>query len=115
MNEPTRRPGPILAIQILGYVGVAFWTVTILRAFLDDAASAWPVLLVGLVLGGAHVIISVGAARHSRIVYAAMWFILVGDSLLTLFIDVRAIVLVLFTVVLLLLTRPRAAREWLAG
>jgi len=102
-------------IEILGYAGMLFWLVTIVRALVDDALSAWPVLLVGIALGGAHMVIAVGAARRRRIVYAAMWFVLIGDSLLTVFVDVRAIALVLFTIFLLLLTRPAAAREWFAG
>lgn len=114
MTTPA-RPVPVRIIEILGYIGVLFWAVTIVRALVDDASSAWPVLLVGIVLGGAHVVIAVGAARRRRIVYAAMWFVLVGDSLLTVFVDVRAIALVLFTVVLLLLTRPAAARAWFAS
>lgn len=109
------RPVPVRIMEVLGYVGVLFWTVTIIRAFLDDPSSAWPVLLVGVVLGGAHVVIAVGAAHGRRIVYAAMWFVLAGDSLLTVFVDVRAIALVLFTIVLLLLTRPAAARSWFAA
>lgn len=108
------RPVPVRIIEILGYVGVLFWLVTIVRALIEDASSAWPVLLVGIVLGGAHVVIALGAARRRRIVYAAMWFVLIGDSLLTVFVDVRAIALVLFTIVLLLLTRPAAARAWFA-
>lgn len=109
------RPVPVRIIEILGYVGVIFWIVTIVRAFIDDASSAWPVLLVGIVLGSAHVVIAVGAAQRRRIVYAAMWLVLIGDSLLTVFVEVRAIALVLFTVVLLLLTRPAAARAWFAA
>lgn len=102
------------AIEVLGYVGVAFWIVTIIRAFLADAGTAWPVLIVGLILGGAHIVIALGAAHRRRIVYAAMWLVFVGDALLTIFVDARAALLVLFTIVLLLLTRPAAARAWFA-
>jgi len=109
-----RRPKPILIIEILGYVGVAFWLSMIVRSVLDDAASAWPVILVGVVLGTAHIIISVGSSRRSRMVYAAMWFVLIGDSVLTVFVDLKAVALVLFTVVLLVLTRAPSARAWLA-
>ena len=41
-----------------------------------------------------------------------MWFILIGDSLLTIFVNWHAILLVLFTFVLLLLTRAPSARRW---
>lgn len=111
--NPT-RPRPILAIEILGYVGVAFWATTIVRTAFSDSGSLLGVLVVGLILGAAHVVISRGAARRSRIVYAAMWFVLVSDTLLTFFVDVRALVLVGFTIVLLLLTRLPSARDWLA-
>lgn len=111
--SPT-RPRPILAIEILGYVGVAFWATTIVRTAFSDSGSLLGVLVVGLILGAAHVVISRGAARRSRIVYAAMWFVLVSDTLLSFFVDVRALVLVGFTIVLLLLTRLPSARDWLA-
>lgn len=110
----TGRPLAVRIIEILGYVGVLFWIVTIVRAFVDPSTDPWPVLIVGLVLGGAHILIAVGAAQRRRVVYAAMWFVLVADSLLTAFVDVRAIALVIFTVVLLLLTRPAASRAWFA-
>jgi hypothetical protein len=45
-----------------------------------------------------------------RIAIAAMWFVLVSDSLLTIFVDVKALALVLATVALLLLAR--SARTW---
>lgn len=110
--KATPRPVQVRIIELLGYVGVLFWLSMIVQAFVAAPATAWRVLLLGVVLGGAHVIIAVGSARRSRIVYAAMWFVLIGDSLLTVFVDVKAIALVLFTIVLLLLTRPAAARAW---
>lgn len=41
-----------------------------------------------------------------------MWFVVIGDSLLTIFVNWQAILLVGFTVVLLLLTRAPSARRW---
>lgn len=107
---PTRRPASILGIEAIGYVGVAFWAFMVIRAFATGSSSAWLVLLLALVLGSAHVVIAIGARRHSRIAVAAMWFVLIGDSLLAIFVDIKALALVLATVVLLVLAR--AAREW---
>jgi hypothetical protein len=105
---------PILTIEIMGYVGVAFWLSMIVQSALASDGSLGAVALVGIVLGGAHIVISFGARRRSRIAYLAMWFVLVGDTLLALFVDARAWALVVFTIVLLLLTRTRPAREWWA-
>ncbi|HAN70312.1 MAG TPA: hypothetical protein DCQ36_01805 [Actinobacteria bacterium] len=109
-QAPQKRPTSVLVIEIIGYVGVAFWVIMTLRAFLTGSSSAWMVLLLALVLGSAHVVIAVGARRRMRIAIAAMWFVLVSDSLLTIFVDVKALALVLATVALLLLAR--SARTW---
>jgi len=104
-------PAPIIAIHVLAATGVLFWLSQIVTAFVD-ANHAWVVLALGIVLGGAHVLISRFTSQHSRKALGAMWFILIGDSLLTLFVNWHAILLVLFTVVLLLLTRAPSARRW---
>ena len=110
MSTLASRPLPVRIIEILGYVGVLFWLTMIVRAFVTGSDSAWLVLLIGVLLGGAHVVISISAQKGLRTGYAAMWFVLIGDSLLTIFVDAQALTLVLFTVVLLLLTRPATAR-----
>lgn len=115
MNGPLRPPAPVLLIEVMGYVGVAFWLTMIVQAFLAPDGTLGGVALVGIVLGGAHVVISLGARRRSRIAYAAMWFVLMGDALLALLVDARAWTLVAFTIVLLLLTRAPSARQWWAG
>lgn len=112
----TRRvPAPIIAIHVLAGVGVLFWLSTIVEAFLGDGGNAWGVAILGFVLGGAHVAISWLTHRRSRLVYAAMWFVFAGDSALAVLVDPRAVVLVLFTAVLLLLTRVPSARRWFAA
>ncbi len=105
-------PAPIIAIHVLAIIGVLFWLSTIVGAFIEDSPSKWYVAAVGLVLGGAHVAISRFTSLHSTRAFAAMWFVFVGDSLLSVFVDWQAIALVLFTVVLLLLTRFPSARTW---
>lgn len=115
MTSTTGRfgPAPILAIHVLAAVGVLFWISQIIGAFIDGTRP-WAVLLVGVILGGAHVLISRFTTMHSRRVFAAMWFIVIGDSLLTIFVNWKAIALVGFTIVLLLLTRTPAGRRWFA-
>jgi hypothetical protein len=115
MTHTTGRfgPAPILAIHILAAVGVLFWISQIIGAFIDGARP-WAVLVVGVVLGGAHVLISRFTTLHSRKAFAAMWFVVIGDSLLTIFVNWKAIGLVGFTIVLLLLTRTAAGRRWFA-
>ena len=108
-------PAPIIAIHVLALIGVLFWLSTMVGAFISDSSNKWIVVAVGLVLGGAHVAISRFTSLHSTRAFAAMWFVFVGDSLLAIFVDWQAIALVLFTVVLLLLTRVRSARIWFAS
>ena len=115
MSSPTGRfgPTPIIAIHVLAAIGVLFWISQIVGAFLDGNRPV-AVLIVGIVLGGAHVLISRFTSMHSRKAFAAMWFVVIGDSLLTIFVNWKAIGLVGFTIVLLLLTRTAAGRRWFA-
>ena len=73
------------------------------------------VLALAIVLGGAHVLTSVLTGRHNAKALYPILVILIGDSLLTLFVNVLAIVLVAFTVVILLMYRSRSARAWFAS
>ena len=98
----------------MALIGVLLWVSTIIQAILTGFPQGWAVFPVGVVLGGAHVAISWLTARHDRRTVAVMWFVFVCDSLLALFVDYLAVVLVLFTVVLLLLTRTARARTWFA-
>lgn len=113
MPAEVKRPGSVLLIEILGYVGVIFWISRILAAAVSGE-DFFPVLLVGIVLGSAHVIIAVGARRHSPWAFGAMWFVLAGDTVLALVVNPAAWVLVGFTIILLLLTRLSSARQWWA-
>lgn len=113
MNSDSGRfgPAPIITIHVLAAIGVLFWISSIIGAFVDGNRP-WAVLIVGVVLGGAHVLISRFTTLHSRKAFAAMWFVIIGDSLLTVFVNWQAILLVGFTIVLLLLTRAPSARRW---
>jgi hypothetical protein len=108
-------PAPIIAIHVLAAVGVLFWLSMIVTAVNGGSSSPAAVIVLGVVLGGAHVAISWLTHRRSRLVYAAMVFVLVSDAGLTLVVDRRAILLVLFTLVLLLLTRAPSAQRWFAA
>lgn len=105
-------PAPIITIHVLAFVGVLFWVSSIVQGILAGLPNGWAVVPVGIVLGGAHVAISWLTTRHDRRVIAAMWFVLISDALLAIFVNYLAVVLVLFTIVLLLLTRTSSAKEW---
>lgn len=104
-------PKPVIAIHVMAMIGVLFWISQAVGA-VRTGEDPWPVVLIAVVLGGAHVAISVLTARRSRAAVGAMMVVLVGDTLLTAFVDWRAILLVAFTIVLLLLTRTTGARDW---
>jgi hypothetical protein len=97
---------------VLAFIGVLFWVSSIIQAIAGGFPQGWAVVPVGIVLGGAHVAISWLTARHDRRAVVVMWFVFVSDSLLAIFVDYLAVVLVLFTVVLLLLARTADARKW---
>jgi hypothetical protein len=105
-------PVPILSIHLLAFIGVLFWASTIIQAIVAGLPNGWAVIPIGLVLGGAHVAISAFTSRHDRRAFAAMWFVFIADSLLALFVNRLAIVLVLFTVVILVLAHTKAAKQW---
>ena len=109
----TSVPTSIRAIEILGIVGIAFWIVIIIRGLLEGAGNTFTTLVVGLMLGGAHAVVALGA-RHQSVAYVyAIGFIFVGDSILAIFVDVRALTLVAFTIVLAALAASNSARRWL--
>ena len=90
-----------IAVHVIAAMGVVFWIVTFVRAAMGDIDA--PLVLVGLlalVLGGAHVLISISTTRGSA---AAIWltvFVFISDSLLGVFVDPMAFLLAGFTVVL---------------
>jgi len=97
---------------VLAFIGVLFWVSTIIQNVAAGLPDGWAVIPVGIVLGGAHVAISRLTSRHDRRAVAAMWFVFISDALLAIFVNYLAVVLVLFTIVLLLLTRTPSAKEW---
>ena len=106
-------PLSIRAIEVMGGIGVAFWVVTIARSLIADAASSLGVVVVGAVLGGAHVLVAVAAGRRSRVYLYAIGFIFFGDLALAIWVDPQAFALVAFTVVLGVLAATPSARTWL--
>ena len=105
-------PLSIIGIGTLAIIGILFWTVTTVQAFATDATNKWFVLTLAVILGGAHGAALVWTSKHSRRAHLALWFIIIGDSLLTLFVAWQAVLLVAFTIVMLALTRTRAAKAW---
>lgn len=112
MTTRTSFPAPVLGVIALAAIGILFWTSMTVQAFSAGADNRWVVLSLAIVLGGAHVAALLWTVAHSRKAHYALWFIIVGDSLLTILADWRAILLVGFTIVMLALTRTRAARSW---
>ena len=106
-------PLPIRAIEVMGGIGVAFWAVTIIQSLIADAASSLGVILVGVILGGAHVVVAVAAHRRSSIYLYAIGSIFFGDLALAIWVDPQAFALVAFTVVLGILAAAPSARAWL--
>lgn len=107
-------PWPIITLHLFALIGVLFWLTMVIQSFADASTDAWLVLILAIILGGAHAVLSIMTSRHSARALIAIWFILIGDIALTIFADWKAIALVLFTVVLLLLARTRGATTWFA-
>jgi len=97
----------------MGGIGVAFWAVTIIQSLIADAASSLGVILVGVILGGAHVVVAVAAHRRSSIYLYAIGSIFFGDLALAIWVDPQAFALVAFTVVLGILAATPSARACL--
>lgn len=111
----SRAPLSIKAIEVMGAIGIAFWVVTIIRSLIDDAAGSLGVVVVGVVLGGAHVVVALAAARRSIAYVYAIGFIFFGDLALAIWVDPQAFALVAFTVVLGVLATTPSARAWTRG
>jgi len=108
----SRAPLPIRAIEVMGVIGIAFWLVTITRSLIDDVAGSLGVLIVGVVLGGAHLVVALAAHRRSIAYVYAIAFIFIGDLALAIWVDPQAFALVAFTVVLGILAATPSARAW---
>lgn len=113
-----KPPAPIKAIHVLASIGVIYWIIQIIQAIVTGESSLGTELgltiALAVVLGGAHVMAFIWSSQGTRRVYIAIWSIVIGDSLLTIFVNTSAILLVMFTFVMLALTRPTSAREWLS-
>lgn len=110
----TSRLGAI-TVHVLATIGVVFWVVTFARTALGQIdASVVQVGLLAVILGGAHVLISLSTTRGST---AAIWlcaFVFVSDSLLGIFVNPMAFLLSGFTLVLLvavMLSRQTSNRK----
>lgn len=106
-------PLSIRAIEVMGGIGIAFWAVTIIRSLIDDAAGIAGVLVVGVILAGAHLVVALAAERRSVAYVYAIAFIFIGDLALAIWVNPQAFALVAFTVVLGILAATPSARAWL--
>ncbi len=90
-----------IIVHFLAGIGILFWVGMVIATILGEFdAHLIVVLLLAIVLGGAHALISTSTTRRSS---AAIWltvFVFVSDSLLGIFIDPKAFLLAGFTVVL---------------
>ena len=111
-NLRTNAPLSIICIGLFAVIGILFWVSMTVQAFTTGGDNKWTVLVLAIVLGGAHGAALVWTRRHSRRAHLALWFIIVGDSLLTIFAAWQAILLVAFTIVMLALTRTQSAKAW---
>jgi hypothetical protein len=100
LSTSTQTLGAI-GVHFIAAMGVVFWIVTFVSAAMGDIDA--PLVLVGLlalVLGGAHVLISITTTRGSA---AAIWltvFVFISDSLLGIFVNPMAFLRSGFTIVL---------------
>ena len=111
----SKVPVPIRVIEIMGGIGIVFWTVTIVQTFIEGGGNVLGVILVGVTLGAAHAVVALGAHRRSAVYLYAIGFIFIGDLALALFVDPRAFALVAFTVVLGVLAFLPSSRAWVRG
>ncbi|MGB4689598.1 MAG: hypothetical protein WBH16_05270 [Candidatus Nanopelagicales bacterium] len=92
-----------ITVHVLAAVGVLFWIgMVVLTATGNYEANIFAVVVLAIVLGGAHVLISTSTTRGS---ISSIWlcgFVFVSDSLLGIFVDPKAFMLAGFTVVLLI-------------
>ncbi len=90
-----------IVVHVLAAIGVLFWVSMFIATLVENVdANVFAMLFLAVVLGGAHALISISTTRGS---IASAWltvFVFLSDSLLGIFVDPKAFLLVGFTVVL---------------
>ena len=90
-----------LIVHALAWIGTIFWGSVLIASVLGNfSGHVVLVVIVAFVLGSAHALISITRNRGSSINVWLAVFVLVSDSLLGLFVDPKAFVLVGLAVVL---------------
>lgn len=97
----------------MGVIGITFSVVTVIDGFSEGAGGTFAALVVGLVPGGAHAVVSLRAGRWSVAYVYASGLTFVGDLLLAVFVEARAVALVAFTSLLGALAASNPARCWM--
>ncbi len=104
MNQQrSARSRAATVVQVFAWVGVAFWIWMVIKRILDG----WPeasgvVVVLAVVLGGSHYLISRLTSIESVVALWLTWFVFISDLALSIFINPKALVLVAATVVMLI-------------
>lgn len=98
-----KRSTAATVVQVLAWVGVGFWIWMVVKRIIDG----WPegsivVVLLAIVLGGSHVLISRFTTLRSNVAIWLTWWVLIADLGLTFFVNLKALVLVGASVVILI-------------
>ena len=97
-----RMSGSEIIVHALAFIGVTFWLVMIVRALMGVGQyTGWKLIVTGLVLGGAHLLISLSTRRRSAAAIPLIWFVLVADLLLGVFVNPKVFLLVGASIILL--------------
>ena len=110
-----RSSGSEIIVHALALIGVTFWLVMIVRALMGVGQyTGWKLIVTGLVLGAAHLLISLFARRRSAAAIPLIWFVLVADLLLGVFVNPKVFLLVGASIILLA-AGYRCRRAWNAA
>lgn len=97
---PSRVPARI--VHTVAVIGVIFWLGMVIDALMGGfEGHLAQIIVLAVVLGGAHVLVSYFTTKQSIAAIWFTWFIFVGDSLLGIFVNPKAFILAGATVILL--------------
>ena len=101
-HDMRRSSGSKIIVHALAFIGVTFWLVMIVRALMGVGQyTGWKLIVTGLVLGAAHLLISLFTRRRSAAAIPLIWFVLVADLLQGVFVNPKVFLLVGASIILL--------------
>lgn len=101
-RQMRRASGSEIVVHALAIVGVAFWVVMVVRAMMGVGDHTGPKLYVAaLLLGGAHLLISVSTRRRTPLALSLTWLVTGADVILALAVNPKAWVLVGASIVMI--------------